>query len=86
MEQFHGGDCVGLAEIDHPVSVIVPLRRQKAVFTSGLLITPLLNHWRAAEKVPRVAVDNGARWVGLAGLFGASYGSSPKGNVVCERR
>ena len=61
----------------------------KEMFDSGLKELDEMianNHWRAAEKVPRVAVDNGARWVGLAGLFGASYGSSPKGNVVCERR
>ena len=29
--KFHGDDCVGLAEIDRPVSLIVVLRRQNAI-------------------------------------------------------
>ena len=30
-EKFHGDDCVGLAEIDRPVSLIVVLRCQNAI-------------------------------------------------------
>ena len=30
-EKVHGDDCVGLAEIDRPVSLIVVLRRQNAI-------------------------------------------------------
>ena len=82
-EKFHGDDCEGLAEIDRPVSLIVALRRQNAVFVAELVTTFVeTGATIEAESLPYVAIDSGAGWIrdGCAAL----YGSLANGNVVCR--
>ena len=89
-EKFHGDDCVGLAEIDRPVSLIVVLRRQNAVKIIEKAITqaePLFYDCLEAENMLGVGVDSGAGWISDAVFDNGSaalFGSPAKGNVVCR--
>ena len=87
-EKIHGDDCEDLAQIDHPVRLIVVLRRQNAVFSTALVTTSVgTGATFEAESRLYVAIDSGAGWirdVTVTNRCAALYGSLAKGNVVCR--